>query len=151
MAEGMFRQATENLSMRYIPQPSSPASFVPSEEYRTIYPLLEIWGRDGDSQEVKEKVEYIYGRLKEDESSSPAHNLISLLTDLGAVPFGDSKIDKVYRFFRLHKEASRLQSYFEKLVSHQTPQSLSAAKKIQKYQKVLTKELLSARAKGARR
>jgi len=150
MSDGMMRNAIQQLETRRMPQASPIESFIPTEQYRSIYPLLEVWGKDGDNQVSQDKTKYIFDRLSENKSSPPAHTLISLLTELGAVNFGESKLDKVYRFFHLHKEACKIKNYFERLVEERTPHSLLAAKKIAKYHKVLTKEIASARSKGVR-
>lgn len=110
MSEGMIKKAITKLETKYIPQASS-TLFSPAEGYRFIMPLLDVWGSDSEDDKVAEKVKFIHDKLVENNKDRPQDSLISLLTTLGAVKFGESKLDKVYKYFNLQKESEKALKY----------------------------------------
>jgi len=109
MAEGMIKQAIANMSSKHIPS-SAPANsvFVPQEQYRRIFPLLDVWGSDTESTKVQEKVKFIFGNLSAD---NPDDSLISVLIELGGMHPGETKLDKVYKYFNLRRESMKMIGY----------------------------------------
>ncbi len=110
MSEGMIKKAITRLETKYIPQLSS-TLFSPQEQYKFIMPLLDVWGSSYEDEKVEEKVKFIYDKLVEENKDRPQDSLISLLTTLGAVKFGESKLDKVYKYFNLQKESEKALKY----------------------------------------
>lgn len=116
MADAIIKSAIQNLEQKYMPSIGSPQIFVPSEQYRSIFPQLEVWGKDTEDVSVLEKVKYIYDQLLAIHKDKPNEVLVSLLVDLGATKFGESKVDKVYKYFHLSKEAEKATKYRDLLL-----------------------------------
>jgi hypothetical protein len=115
MAEGIIKAAIEKLESKHIPQASIDSVFVPEERYRSILPLLNVWGyRDNDS-DIQEKAKYIYSSLLEINKDNPSDTLTTLLTELGATRWNDSKLERVYKYFHLRGEAEKALKYHDLL------------------------------------
>ena len=117
MAEGMIKQAIESMSSKYIPS-SSPVNsvFVPQEQYRRIFPLLDVWGSDTENPKVHEKVRFIFDNLTIEKTDNPDDSLISVLIELGGVNPGETKLDKVYKYFNLRRESLKMIGYHNAIV-----------------------------------
>ena len=100
-------QAVEDLRKNYSPQ-----KFTPSlEEFRSIYGMLEIWGKDSEAQEIKDKVKFVWDSLK--SQGDPSDLLLSIFTELGITPLGDTKLNRAYRYIRLKMEGEKLEKHKE--------------------------------------
>jgi len=116
MAEGMIKQAINNLETKYIPQSAKITVFIPEEAYRKLFPFLDIWGAEVEDSKTQDHVKYIYNKLIDINRINPSGELISVLTELGSVNFGESKLDKVYKYFHLMDESSKALKYHNLLV-----------------------------------
>jgi hypothetical protein len=113
MAEGIIKTAIESIKNKILPPSPAPTVFIPSEEYRSIYGFLEVWDKDRENPENQDKTRYIYDTLK--EQGDPKTLIMDILLQLGETPLAESKIDRVYRYLRLSKDADRAGKYYELL------------------------------------
>jgi hypothetical protein len=111
MADSLMRKGIDKLEEKYIPQVAPNTAFVPSEQYRSIMPLLDIWGYQDNDKDVSEKGIYIYDNCVAINKDKPQDALTSILTDLGATKWNESKLERVYRYFRLKGEADKVLAY----------------------------------------
>jgi hypothetical protein len=103
--------ALNTLSEKYLPTKSpSPAVYVAQEEYRSIFPQLEVWDKQTQDPDTQERVHFIYDTLK--DIGNPKDKIVSILTTLGATPQGDTKLNRVYRYLKLFKEADKTKRYY---------------------------------------
>lgn len=116
MSETMIRGAISRLESKYIPQVAASTNFIPQDEYKRLFPLLEVWDKATQDPNIQERVKFIYDKLLEKDKNNPADYLISVLTQIGAVQFGESKLDKIYKYFHLHKEAEKALRYHNLLL-----------------------------------
>lgn len=115
MAEGMARIAIETLKAKFNPLTSQPSIFVPSEEYRNLFDVLEIWDKETADPDIQDKTKFIYDTLK--DVGNPKEQIVSLVTTLGITPQGDTKLNRVYRYLKLQKEAIKVNKYHETLTN----------------------------------
>ncbi len=113
MSEGMIHTAVESLKSKYIPSTPQNSLFIPSEEYRGIFGTLEIWDKEANDPDIQDKTKFIFDTLK--ETGNPSEQIISLVTTLGITPQGDTKLNRVYRYLKLQKEAIKVNNYHETL------------------------------------
>jgi len=113
MAEGMARIAIETLKAKLYPPIPKNSVFVPEEEYRNIFDALEVWDKETSDPDIQDKTKFIYNTLK--ETGNPREQMISLLSTLGITPQGDTKLNRVYRYLKLQKEAIKVNKYHETL------------------------------------
>jgi len=113
MSDGMIRMAVKNLVKKYIPQKTSSDIYVPSEAYRGIMDLLEIWGSQAEDPEIQEKTKYIYDQLL--EAGDPREQIISIVTALGVTPIADSKVNRVWKFVHLTDKAKKTRAYYDNI------------------------------------
>jgi hypothetical protein len=115
MAEGLTRTAIETLKTKYIPSTPETSVFVPAEEYRNLFDTLEIWDKETADPDIQDKAKFIYDTLK--EVGNPKEQIVSLITTLGITPQGDTKLNRVYRYLKLQKEAIKVNKYHETLTN----------------------------------
>ena len=113
MSEGMTRIAVETLKAKYNPPTPQDTVFVPQEEYRSIFDTLEVWDKETADPDIQDKTRFIYDTLK--EVGNPKEQIISLLSTIGITPQGDTKLNRVYRYLKLQKEAIKVNKYHETL------------------------------------
>jgi hypothetical protein len=99
--EGIAKEAIKILETKYIPQPASPLMFTPQDQYRQILPLLDVWGYQDNDKDVSDKAKFIYDKLVELNKENPAEALTTLLVDLGATKWNESKLDRINKYFHL--------------------------------------------------
>ncbi|KYK25705.1 hypothetical protein AYK26_07755 [Euryarchaeota archaeon SM23-78] len=111
MSEGMIFGAKEILTAKHIPEMKAPSIFLPSEAYRSLYGLLDVTGRDGDDPDIQNQVKYIYDTLK--EKGKPPELLVSLITQLGIIPVGETKVNRIWKYLQLRKKANEALKYYQ--------------------------------------
>jgi hypothetical protein len=113
MSEGMVKSAVQTMRENIASRAPLPQGYVPSEPYPKLFNMLEVWGSDTDDREVHEKAKFIYEALKGE--GEPLEKLVSLFTELGATPVGDTKLNRVYRYLKLKNEAKKVMQHFDVL------------------------------------
>jgi hypothetical protein len=113
MAEGLMRAAINKLEIKYIPQPINPQVFVPQEQYRSFFPLLEIFGSLVDDKDTQEKVKYIYDKMIALNKLAPHDELMRILSEIGETKWNESKLDKIYKYLNLSHEAEKALKYYD--------------------------------------
>jgi len=111
MADSLMRKGIDKLEQKYVPQANAQSMFVPSEQYRSILPLLDVWGYEDNDKDVQDKGKFIYENCVAMNKDKPQDSLTSILTDLGATKWNESKLERVYRYFRLKGEADKVLAY----------------------------------------
>jgi len=111
MAEGLARASINKLEEKYIPRVAPNTAFVASEQYRSILPLLDVWGYEDNDKDIQDKGKFIYDKLVTANKDKPQDELTSILTNLGATKWNESKLERVYRYFRLKGEADKVLAY----------------------------------------
>jgi len=111
--ESMAKEAIKILETKYIPQPASPLMFTPQDQYRQILPLLDVWGYQDNDKDVSDKAKFIYDKLVEINKDNPAEALTSILVDLGATKWNESKLERINKYFHLRGEAEKVLKYHD--------------------------------------
>jgi len=109
MADSMIRNVIEKMKAEVSVKQND--IFIPSEQYRSILPLLDVWGYEDNDEDVKIKSKYIYDKLLTLNKDKPSDELTSILTNLGATKWNENKLNRVYRYFRLKGEADKALNY----------------------------------------
>lgn len=114
MADGLIRAGIEKLEQKYMPKQSASTVFIPQEAYRSLFNLLEVWGKDTEQTDIQDKVKFIYDKLKKE--GEPDKVLMSLLTILGIPQPGDNRVDQVWKFLHLQDNADKARQYYDSLI-----------------------------------
>ena len=76
----------------------------PSEVDISLYDILECYGKDAFDPDTVDKIKFISDCIIGDKKDG----IISILTELGATPFGTTKLERVYRFLKLREQADKV-------------------------------------------
>lgn len=100
----LLQRAILRVKQRVMPNFKADPSTFAFEPYKQLYKALQIF--DIPDTETDKRVKFIWDFLSED-GRDPRDRLVKLHTKLGRVGFGETLLDKVYRYCRLHNEARR--------------------------------------------
>jgi len=110
MADKLLRKAIEKVQGRHPPQKTSPTVYVPIEEYRALYDMLEVWDKNRTDEDIQNKTKFIYETLS--NKGNPKDLLINIFSKLGATSVSEDKVTKVYHYLKLrHQSEKTLQQY----------------------------------------
>jgi len=113
MMIGVAQKAVETLRNKFIPSANTQTVFVPQEEYRGIFDLLEVWDKETADPDIQDKTKFIFDSIK--EKGEPKEQLVTLFSTMGATPQGDTKLNRVYRYLKLQKESEKVKRYYDTL------------------------------------
>jgi hypothetical protein len=88
----------------------SRSDFTPSDPSTQLFPMLDVWG-DEINEDTQNKAKFIHESLGE----NPKDKLMSIFTKLGTTPPNERRIDRVYKYCRLQKEAQKYLSRYEQI------------------------------------
>lgn len=109
--DGILKEAVQELEKKYVPQVNYTPVHVPQEKYKQLYDMLEIWGRDREDDDVKLKTKFIYDELL--EKGDPGDLLNGIFTKMGALPPGEVKVDRTYRYLKLLSQGNKLLNQYQ--------------------------------------
>lgn len=115
MSEGMIHGVIEKMREKINPVVAKDSIYVPQEEYRNIFEQLEVWDKQTADPEIQDKAKFIYDTLK--EQGDPKEQIISLVSIMGITPQGDTKLNRIYRYLKLQKEATKVKRYHDTLTN----------------------------------
>ena len=114
MAEGIkFNTVINNIKKEAFAENKAASVFLPSEEYRSLYHLLDIYGSIQEDKDTQDKVKYIHETLKEQGNTKEI--LFGLISDLGICPFNESQLNRIWKFINLNKKAQQAKKYWDNI------------------------------------
>ncbi len=109
--EGILKSAINIVEKKYTPTQPSTQVFVPEEQYKSLYDMLQVWDEARTDEDVQSKTKFIYDILGE----NPRDGLMNVITEIGITPQGQNRVDRVYKYLRLKNQANKLMSQYEHL------------------------------------
>ena len=95
---------------------NTPLVSIPSQPYEQLYPLLEVFDSAKVDPDIQKQVQYIYDYLDTRKGSEGHRDMIMhILTRLGPTPATETRLGRVYRFCKLHKQSESLMQEYEVL------------------------------------
>ena len=88
----------------------------PSPPYEQLYPLLEVFDKGRLDADIQKQTQYIYDYIENHKGEEGHKDIIMhILTRLGPTPFGQIRLDRVYRFCKLNRESENILGYHKTL------------------------------------
>lgn len=100
------------LKQKNMPNFKTDSSTFAYQSHKQLYKFLQIF--DFPDEDTDKQVQYIWNFLSED-GGDPRDKIVKLNTKLGAVRFGETMIDRIYKYCRLRSEARRALGQYENL------------------------------------
>ena len=107
-----LNSAIVKMRIKSQPQVETDKPFI-SEPHKGLFPLLDIWGEEGQDSEVNERVKFIHEFLT-DEQGTARDKIMHILNELPAIS-NDKTIDRIWKFCRLKNEYRNTITRAEKL------------------------------------
>jgi len=111
--EGILKEVIQRLEKKYVPQVNQTPVHVPEDKYKQLFDMLEIWDKDREDEDIKIKTKFIYDKLV--EQGDPQDLLNGIFTKLGALPMGEVKVERTYRYLKLTDQGNKLFNQYQNI------------------------------------
>lgn len=114
MADGILKEANEKAVTKLKEKYLGSMSVSPKlEEWHGIYDILEVWDSGREDADNKEKTKYVWETLK--AQGEPKDQLLSIFSIIGSTPFGETKLNRVYKYLKLKASANKALNEYENI------------------------------------
>ena len=93
---------------------AQPSMYTQEPTYHILYPLLDIWDKDRLDEDIEKKTQYIYDYLDtHKENNTIKDTLVDILTKIGITPPTETRLERIYKYCKLRKQAESIMREFE--------------------------------------
>jgi len=109
--EALLQSAVVKIKAKVMPEAVAAVAPVhtTAPPHEALYSILEVWDKTREDKTAQEQTQYIFDFLDEAKGDKTVKDkIVEILTKIGTAPVGETRLDRVWKYCKLHKRAQSI-------------------------------------------